>query len=59
MNTNFNPETAKNFSVPKSYISRKRNDFNDLRLEKTYTYYLENVIRSGSTPASALAPQGV
>lgn len=49
MNTNFNPETANNFSVSKNYLSRKRNDFNDLRLEKTYTYYLENVIRSGST----------
>ena len=47
MNTNFNPETAKNFLVPKNYTSRKRNDFNDLRLGKTYSYYLESVVRSG------------
>lgn len=47
MNTNFNPETANIFSIPKNYTSRKRNDFNDLRLEKTYSYYLERVVKSG------------
>jgi len=47
MNTNFSPETAKNFSIPKNYLSRKRNAFNDLRLEKTYSYYLESVLKSG------------
>lgn len=47
MNTNFSPETAKNFSFPKNYISRKRNDFNDSRLENTYSYYVESVVTSG------------
>lgn len=47
MNTNYRPETAKSFSIPKSYISRRRNDFNDLRLEKTYVSYLGRVVKSG------------
>ena len=52
MNTNFNPETTNSFSIPKNYTSRKRNDFNDLRLEKTYSYYIESVVRSGKVSIS-------
>ena len=49
MNSNFSPETINSPPIPLRYISRRRNDFNDLRLEKTYNYYIKNLVKSGTT----------
>ncbi|MFK8009877.1 MAG: IS4 family transposase [Saprospiraceae bacterium] len=49
MNTNFSPETIDTTTTQKRYVSRKRNDFNDLRLENTYDYYINNLVKSGAT----------
>jgi hypothetical protein len=45
----FSPETIDYTTTQKRYVSHKRNDFNDLRLENTYDYYINNLVKSGTT----------
>ena len=49
MNPNFSPETVASLPIPRRYISRKRNDFNDARLAKTYNHYHTHLVKSGTT----------
>ena len=52
MNPNFSPETVANLPTSKRYISRKRNDFNDARLAKTYDYYHAHLEKRGTSSIS-------